>query len=45
MRKRGAPPVNVAINLSLELPATADADVYDKLFEAMSRHLGNLLKG
>jgi hypothetical protein len=35
--------VNVAINLSLELPATTDADVYDKLFEAMARHLGNLL--
>jgi hypothetical protein len=36
--------VNVSINLSLELPATSDGDVYDKLFEAMGKHLGKLLK-
>ena len=35
--------VNVSINLSLELPATSDADVYDKLFEAMAKHLGSLI--
>lgn len=35
--------VNIAINLALELPVTADADVYDKLFEAMAKHLGTLI--
>jgi hypothetical protein len=35
--------VNIAINLSLELPVTTDADVYDKLFEAMAKHLGTLV--
>jgi len=35
--------VNIAINLSLELPITTDADVYDKLFEAMAKHLGTLI--
>jgi hypothetical protein len=36
--------LNVSISLSLEIPATSDADTYDKLFEAMARHLGSLLK-
>jgi len=35
--------VNVTITLALELPATSDSDVYDKLFEAMAKHLGKLL--
>jgi hypothetical protein len=40
---KGGGAVNVAINLSLELPVTSDGDVYDKLFEAMAKHLGALL--
>jgi hypothetical protein len=32
----------VTINLSLEIPPTSDADVYDKLFAAMAKHLGSL---
>jgi len=35
--------VSVTINLSLELPATTDGDVYDRLFESMGKHLGGLL--
>ena len=35
--------VNISVNLSLELPVTTDADVYDKLFEAMAKHLGTLV--
>jgi hypothetical protein len=34
----------VSINLSLEIPQTSDPDVYDKLFEAMAKHLGTMLK-
>ena len=29
----------VAINIQLQLPADADEDTYDKLFEAMAKHL------
>jgi Family of unknown function (DUF5343) len=36
--------MHVTINLSLEIPPTADADVYDKLFAAMAKHLGGMLK-
>jgi hypothetical protein len=36
--------LSVTINLSLEIPQTTDPDVYDKLFEAMAKHLGTLLK-
>lgn len=35
--------LNVTISLSLEIPATSDADVYDKLFDAMARHLGAMM--
>ena len=34
---------NVTINLSLEIPPTADADVYDKLFASMAKHLRDLI--
>lgn len=36
-------PLNVTINLSLEIPPTADADVYDKLFASMAKHLRDLM--
>lgn len=39
----GAETLNVTINLSLEIPPTTDADVYDKLFAAMAKHLRDLL--
>lgn len=39
----GAETLNVTINLSLEIPPTSDADVYDKLFAAMAKHLRGLL--
>lgn len=35
--------VQVTINLSLEIPPTNDADIYEKLFESMARHLGGLM--
>ncbi len=35
--------LNVTINLSLEIPPTSDADVYDKLFGAMAKHLRGLV--
>jgi hypothetical protein len=35
--------LNVTIALSLEIPATSDADVYDKLFAAMAKHLGAMM--
>jgi len=43
-RNAGGDAVNVTINLSLEIPPTGDADVYDKLFAAMAKHLGGMLR-
>jgi hypothetical protein len=31
--------VTVNVNIRLELPATKDAEVYDKIFESLKRHL------
>ena len=36
-------PIQVDIHLRLEIPVTNDADVYDKMFEALSRHLRGLV--
>jgi hypothetical protein len=38
-------PVGLTVNIQLQLPASADGDVYDKLFEAMGRHLKGLIRG
>jgi hypothetical protein len=32
-------PVTININIQLSLPATEDASIYDKLFEALKKHL------
>ena len=37
-RSRTSEPA-ITLNIQLELPATSDADVYDKLFAAMRKHL------
>lgn len=45
-RTRGtaeAGPVALTVNLQLQLPPSADGDVYDKLFEAMAKHLKGLI--
>jgi hypothetical protein len=34
--------VELSVTIQLQLPATADADVYDKLFAAVRKHLINL---
>jgi hypothetical protein len=31
--------VTVNVNIRLELPATQDADVYDKIFESLKKHI------
>lgn len=36
-------PLSLTVNIQLELPASADGAVYDKLFEAMAKHLRGLL--
>jgi hypothetical protein len=41
-RATGTPGLTININLQIELPATTEADVYDKLFAAMARHLMKL---
>jgi hypothetical protein len=33
----------LTVNIQLQLPASADGAVYDKLFEAMAKHLRGLL--
>jgi hypothetical protein len=35
----GVKPVTININIQLSLPATEDAAIYDKLFEALKKHL------
>jgi Family of unknown function (DUF5343) len=37
------PPVALTVNLQLQLPASADGDVYEKLFSAMAKHLKGLI--
>jgi len=31
--------VNLNVNIRLELPATQDAEVYDKIFQSLKKHL------
>ena len=38
-----AAPVALAVNIQLQLPASAEGDVYDKLFAAMATHLKGLV--
>lgn len=35
----GVPGMTLNVNIQLQLPATADGEVYEKLFEAMRKHL------
>ncbi len=35
----GVRPIEININIQLSLPATEDASIYDKLFEALKKHL------
>ena len=37
------PPVALTVNLQLQLPPSADGEVYDKLFAAMGKHLKGLI--
>ena len=37
------PAVTLTVNLQLQLPASADGDVYEKLFAAMAKHLKGLI--
>ena len=36
-------PVALTVNIQLQLPPSADGEVYDKLFEAMGKHLKGLV--
>lgn len=36
-------PVALTVNLQLQLPASADGEVYEKLFSSMSKHLKGLI--
>jgi hypothetical protein len=38
-----APPVALTVNLQLQLPASAEGDIYEKLFAAMAKHLKGLI--
>ncbi len=40
--KPAAPPISLTVNIQLQLPATADAAVYESLFAAMRKHLVEL---
>ena len=35
--------VDLVVNIQLQLPPSADGEVYDKLFEAMAKHLRGLI--
>ena len=41
--KEAAAAIKLSVNLSLELPATDNADVYDKIFAAVAKHLRDLV--
>lgn len=41
----GGGPVALTVNIQLQLPASEDGDVYDKLFAAMGKHLRGLVAG
>ncbi len=41
--KESAAAIKLSVNLSLELPATENADVYDKIFAAVAKHLRDLV--
>jgi hypothetical protein len=40
---RSAGGVGLTVNIQLQLPPSADGEVYDKLFEAMAKHLRGLI--
>jgi Family of unknown function (DUF5343) len=42
MRAAAARGLTLNVNIQLELPASSDGEVYDKLFEAMGKHLKGL---
>lgn len=35
--------LTININISLEIPSTEKAEVYDNLFKSMAEHLGDLM--
>lgn len=37
------PPIALTVNLQVQLPPSAEGEVYDKLFEAMAKHLKGLI--
>lgn len=37
------PPISLTVNLQIELPPSAEGEVYDKLFAAMGKHLKGLI--
>lgn len=41
--RESAAAIKLSVNLSLELPATDNADVYDKIFAAVAKHLRDLV--
>jgi hypothetical protein len=41
---RGGSGVDLVVNIQLQLPPSADGEVYDKLFEAMAKHLRGLIR-
>jgi hypothetical protein len=41
--KPGGQPLALTVNLQIELPPSADGEVYDKLFAAMGKHLRGLI--
>ena len=42
-RRAGTEGVALTVNIQLQLPPNADGEVYDKLFEAMGKHLKGLV--
>jgi hypothetical protein len=42
-RSEDTPPLALTVNLQIELPPSADGEVYDKLFAAMGKHLKGLI--
>jgi len=40
---RYAPPVALTVNLQIQLPPSAEGEVYDKLFAAMAKHLKGII--
>ena len=43
LERSTAQPLSLTVNLQIELPPSADGEVYDKLFAAMGKHLKGLI--